>query len=76
MNEKESLTWLDAAGRRTVLVASLLALVSLFWATLLVSTHLSTSFVVAVAALNVVILSIAVAWAASALPKRTMHGSF
>jgi hypothetical protein len=75
MNNLQSPSWLDAAGRRTVLVASLLALVSLFWATVLVSTQLSTSFVVAIAALNVLLLSIAVAWAASALPKRTMHGS-
>jgi hypothetical protein len=75
MNNLRRPSWLDAAGRRTVLVASLLALVSLFWATVLVSTQLSTSFVVAIAALNVLLLSIAVAWAASALPKRTMHGS-
>jgi hypothetical protein len=75
MNDERSLFWLDAAGRRTVLVASLLALVSLFWANVLVSTQLTTSFVVAIAALNVLLLSIAVAWAASALPKATMQGS-
>lgn len=75
MNKLQRPSWLDAAGRRTVLVASLLALVSLFWASVLVSTQLSTSFVVAIAALNVLLLSIAVAWAASAIPKATMHGS-
>ena len=70
MESDRSMSWINTAVRRSLLVAALLGLVSVFWAIVLTSPQLSTSFVIAVAALNVLLLSIAVAWAASALPTR------
>lgn len=68
MENKRNLSWMTTAGRRTVLVSSLIALVSLFWVALLVNASLPTAAMIAIAGLSVLLLSTAVAWAASSMP--------
>lgn len=70
MQNEQNLSWMSTAGRRTVLVSSLIALVSLFWVILLVNANLSFAVMAAIAVVSVLLLSTAVAWAASALPRR------
>jgi hypothetical protein len=71
MQNEQNLSWMSTAGRRTVLVSSLIALVSLFWVILLVNANLSFAVMAAIAVVSVLLLSTAVAWAASALPRRS-----
>ncbi|NKI36567.1 hypothetical protein HFP89_15455 [Wenzhouxiangella sp. XN79A] len=70
MQNEQNMSWMSTAGKRTVLVSSLIALVSLFWVILLVNANLSVAAMAAIAVVSVLLLSTAVAWAASALPRR------
>lgn len=70
MQNEQNLSWMSTAGRRTVLVASLIALVTLFWVILLVNANLSFAVMAAIGVVSVLLLATAVAWAASALPRR------
>jgi hypothetical protein len=63
-------SWIRAAGRRAIIVASLIAIVSLLWVVLFVYTNLPTFALAVIALVSVVLLSVATAWAAVALPGR------
>lgn len=71
MQNEQKMSWMGTAGKRTVLVSSLIALVTLFWVILLVNANLSMAVMAGIAVLSVLLLATAVAWAASALPRRS-----
>lgn len=70
MESKNNVSWIGTAGRRTIIVASLIAVVTLFWVALLVYTNLPTVALVGIALISLLLLSIATAWAAIAVPAR------
>lgn len=70
MQNEQNMYWMSTAGKRTVLVSSLIALVTLFWVVLLVNANLSAFVMAGIALVSVLLLATAVAWAASALPRR------
>jgi hypothetical protein len=61
---------MSAASRRAVLVAALIAIVTLFWVALLVYTNLPTMAMAGIALVSLLLLSVATAWAAMAVPGR------
>jgi len=63
-------SWISTAGRRTIIVASLIAVVTLFWVILLVYTNLPTIALAGIALVSILLLSVASAWAAAAIPRR------
>jgi hypothetical protein len=63
-------SWVGTAGRRTIIVASLIAVVTLFWVVLLVYTNLPAIALAGIALLSILLLSVATAWAAIAVPRR------
>lgn len=63
-------SWINTAGRRTIVVASLIAVVTLFWVVLLVYTNLPVIALAGIALISILLLSVASAWAAAAIPRR------
>jgi apolipoprotein N-acyltransferase len=66
-------SWIGTAGRRVVLVAALIAVLTLFWVLLLLYTNLPTIALAAIAVVGLLLLAVATAWAASAVPRRSSH---
>jgi len=62
--------WLATAGRRTIILVSLIAVLVPFWLYLAFYTNLPTIVLGAVALLMLLILALATAWTAIAIPKR------
>jgi len=63
-------SWVGTARRRSIIVAALIAIVTLFWVVLLLYTNLPTLALAGVALVCLVLLSVATAWAAIAVPRR------
>jgi len=63
-------SWISTAGRRMIIVASLIAVVTLLWVLLLLYTNLPGIALGAFALVGVALLSVASAWAAAAIPRR------
>jgi uncharacterized membrane protein YgcG len=63
-------SWIGTAGRRTIIVACLIAIVTLFWVVLLVYTNLPMIVLAGIALISLLLLSVAAAWAAAAIPSR------
>lgn len=56
-----------------IVVAALIAIVTLVWVALLMYTNLPTMVLGAIALVSLVLLSVATAWAAIAAPNRSSH---
>lgn len=63
-------SWIGTAGRRVIVVASLIAVLTLFWVLLLVYTNLPAIALAAIAVVGLLLLAVATAWAALAVPRR------
>ena len=76
METGSNLSWMSTAGRRTVIVTSLIAVLTLFWVLLLVNVNVPALALGAFALASVLLLAVASAWAAFALPHRNAdsHG--
>ncbi len=76
---KEELTIVNSikttARRRSMILAALIAVVTLFWALMLVNTNLPTLALVAIAVVSLALLSVATAWTAIAFPQRKVEHS-
>lgn len=70
MASEKDKSWIGTAGRRTIIVTALIAVVTLFWVVLLVYTNLPTLVLAGVALISILLLSVASAWAAAAIPRR------
>ena len=66
-NEKSGMS---TAGRRSIILATLIVVVTFVWALLLLYTNLSMLALGAIALLSLVLLSVATAWTAMAFPSR------
>ncbi|MEN1727363.1 MAG: hypothetical protein AAGJ52_02895 [Pseudomonadota bacterium] len=66
--ESNNNAWIAEAGRRAVMLAALIVLVTLFWVSMLVYSSLSTLLLGAIALLSLLVLSMATAWAVVAIP--------
>lgn len=75
MPTTDQTTGFSAARRRSLILASLIVIVTLFWVLLLNFTNLPTIALGAVAVISLITLSIGTAWAAMALPGRTAQDS-
>lgn len=71
MESDNKTSWIGTAGRRVVLVAALIAVLTLFWVLLLLYTNLPTIALAAIAVVGLLLLAVATAWAASAVPRRS-----
>ncbi|MGB5812931.1 MAG: hypothetical protein WBG86_20530 [Polyangiales bacterium] len=60
--------------RRSLLLVVLIVLVTLFWVLMLVHTNLPTLVLGLIAVLSILLLSVATAWTAMALPGRDEQG--
>lgn len=70
MKSETNRSWVVTARRRSIIVAALIAIVTLFWVVLLLYTNLPTIALAGVGLVCLVLLSVATAWAAMAGPKR------
>ena len=70
MASEKNESWIGTAGRRTIIVASLIAVVTLFWVVLVVYTNLPILVLAGIALISLLLLSVATAWAAAAIPRR------
>ena len=70
MAPEKNRSWIMTAGRRTIIVVSLIAVVTLFWVVLLVYTNLPTIVLAGIALVSILLLSVATAWASAAIPQR------
>ena len=73
MSTNTNSSWIKSAGRRTILVAALIAVVTLFWVALLHYTNLPMLAMAGIALVSIALLSVAVAWAAMAVPQSDGH---
>lgn len=71
MKSENNGSWVGTARRRSIIVAALIAIVTLFWVVLLLYTNLPTIALAGVALVCLVLLSVATAWAAIAVPRRS-----
>lgn len=70
MTSQDNRSWVKAAGRRMAVVAALIVIVTLFWVALLFYADLSAWVMAGIAVVGLVLLSVAVSWAAMAAPAR------
>lgn len=63
-------SWVGTAGRRVIVTAALIAIVTLFWVVLLLYTNLPTLALAGIALVSIALLSTATAWTAIATPRR------
>jgi hypothetical protein len=63
-------TGMSTAGRRSIILATLIVVVTFFWVLLLLYTNLPTLVLGGIALLSLVLLSVATAWTAMAFPSR------
>lgn len=61
-------SWVDTARRRSIIASGLIAVVTLYWVILLVYTNLPALALAAVAVVSLLLLSVAIAWAVTAVP--------
>ncbi len=67
-NEKSGMS---TAGRRSIILATLIVVVTFVWALLLLYTNLPMLALGGIALLSLVLLSVATAWTAMAFPSRS-----
>jgi len=60
--------WIAEAGRRAIMLAVLIVLITLFWVSMLVYSNLPTMMLGVFALLSMLVLSMATAWAVIAIP--------
>lgn len=75
MQDKDKTAGWRAARRRMFVLVPLIVIVSLFWVLMLSFTNLPLLALVAIAFLSLVVLSLATAWTAMALPGRGQRGN-
>jgi len=73
VESENNVSWVGTARRRMIVVAALIAVVTLVWVALLMYTNLPTIALGAIALVSLVLLSVATAWAAIAAPNRSSH---
>ena len=62
---------MSAAGRRSIILATLIVVVTFLWVLLLLYTNLPMLALGGIALLSLVLLSVATAWTAMAFPSRS-----
>lgn len=70
MKSENNASWVGTAGRRAIVVVSLIVVVTLLWVALLMYTNLPAIAMVGIAIIGLLLLSTATAWAALAVPRR------
>jgi len=70
MSSEKSAPWISSAGRRIIIVAALIPVVTLFWVALLIYTNLPTLAMAGIGLISLLLLSVATAWAAIAVPRQ------
>ncbi|MBY6205189.1 hypothetical protein [Halomonas denitrificans] len=70
MNPQSRTPWIRSAGRRIAVTASLIVIVTLAWVVLLFRTDLPLLAMIGIGVVSLLLLSVAVAWAAMAVPRR------
>lgn len=70
MPSENNASWVKSAGRRMALVAALIVVVTLFWVALLFYADLPALVMGGIAVVGLVLLAVAVSWAAMAAPRR------
>jgi len=71
VESKNNAPWIGRVRNRMIVLAGLIAVVTLFWVVLLLYTNLPTVALVGIGLICLVSLSIATAWTAIALPGRS-----
>lgn len=69
MQKQDETTGMSAALRRSLILVALIIVVTLFWVLMLLFTNLPTAALGVIAAVSIVLLSLATAWTATALPR-------
>jgi len=62
-----------SARRRSMILAALIVVVTMFWALMLFNTNLPTLALAAIAVVSLALLAVATAWTAIAFPRRDGH---
>jgi len=70
VESENNTSWAGTARRRSIIVAALIAIVTLLWVVLVLYTNLPTIALAGVALISLLLLSTATAWAAVAIPRR------
>lgn len=70
MESNNNSSWIGTARRRMIVLACIIAVVTLFWVMLLLYTNLPTIALVGIGLVCLVLLSLATAWTAMAAPSR------
>jgi apolipoprotein N-acyltransferase len=65
-------SWVGTAGRRTLLLVALIAVLVPFWLYLAFYTNLPMLALAGIAVLILLLLSLTMAWAATAMPRRNV----
>jgi tryptophan-rich sensory protein len=60
-----------SARRRSMILAALIVVVTMFWALMLFNTNLPTLALAAIAVVSLALLAVATAWTAIAFPRRS-----
>ena len=71
MQDANTKTGMSAAGRRSIILATLIVVVTFLWVLLLLYTNLPMLALGGLALLSLVLLSVATAWTAMAFPGRS-----
>ncbi len=70
MGSENNQSWVGTVRNRMIVLACLIAVVTLLWVVLLLYTNLPTIALAGIALVSLVLLSVATAWAAIAAPNR------
>ena len=75
VESEKNVSWVKAAGARTIVVVGLIGVLTPFWVYLVFFTNLPELALAGIALLMLLILSTATAWAAVAVPHRMPNAS-
>lgn len=73
MQDANTKPGLSAAGRRSLILATLIVVVTFFWVFVLLYTNLPAIALVGIGVLSLLLLSVATAWTAMAFPGRSRN---
>ena len=71
MQTNDQTTDMSSVRRRSLLLTALIVIVTMFWVVMLLYTNLPTLALVGVGIVSLLLLAVATAWTAMAVPKRS-----
>ncbi len=75
MQKQDETTGMSTARSRSLILVALIIVVTLFWVLMLLYTNLPTAVLAVIAVVSILLLSVATAWTATALPRRGAQDS-